>query len=422
MRASAGSAPSTAEEPSVGGGVEVVVTGMGAVSPLGVGADLLYERWLSGEAGIEGGLARASAFDPLDHLSAKEARRSDRFTQLAIVAAGEALAGAGWEGEPPYAPLRVATVVGTGIGGIQTLEEQWRVMEEKGPKRLSPLGVPLMMPNAAAATLAMRHGFRGAAIGVVSACAAGANAIGTALRMLQHGEADAVLAGGTEAAITDYSVAAFREMGALSKLGVSRPFDSERDGFVLGEGAGMFVLERRGAAVARGAEILGSIRGYASTVDAYHLTAPEPTGSGAAAALRGALDDAGLGPADVGYLNAHGTSTPLNDSAEGKAIRQALGAAATSVPISSTKSAIGHLLGAGGAVEAVATLRSLAAGVAPPNLGLEHPDPEFADLDLIVGAPRRLDPSKNIALSSSFGFGGHNAVLALAGPEVRAAA
>jgi 3-oxoacyl-[acyl-carrier-protein] synthase II len=388
---------------------DVVVTGVGAVTALGVGARRLHEGWLAGEVGIEDGLARALAFDPAEHLSVKAIRRSDRYTQLAAVAADEALAGADMDA---YDPLRVATVIGTGIGGLATLESQFDVLRDRGPGKLSPLGIPLMMPNAAAATLAMRRGFNGPALGTVSACAAGANAIGTALRMLERGDIDAAIAGGSEAAMTPYALAAFGGMGTLSEAGISRPFDARRDGFVLGEGAGVLLLERRVAAERRGAAILATVRGYASTVDAHHLTAPDPTGTFAAAAMRLALEDAGLTAADVSYVNAHGTSTPLNDRAEAAALRTALGPHATRIPVSSTKSAIGHLLGAAGAVEAVATVLALSDSVAAANLGYEVPEPELAEgLDLIAGAPRPLPSGDRVALSNSFGFGGHNAVL-----------
>ncbi|HMJ36980.1 MAG TPA: beta-ketoacyl-[acyl-carrier-protein] synthase family protein [Baekduia sp.] len=393
---------------------DVVVTGVGAVTALGTGAQTLHRRWLAGEDGIAGGLARASDFDPEAGMTAKEVRRSDRYTQLAVAAAEEALAMAGWGADPPYDPFRVATMLGTGIGGIGTLESQFDVLRDSGPRRLSALGVPMMMPNAAAATIAMRRSFHGPALGTVSACAAGANAIGTALRMLQYGEVDAAVAGGSEAAITPYSTAAFGGMGTLSALGISRPFDARRDGFVLGEGAGVLVLERKADALRRGATVLAELRGYASTVDGYHLTAPDPSGAPAAAAMSLALADAGLQPADVSYVNAHGTSTPLNDQAEAGAIRTALGPHAGSVPISSTKSAVGHLLGAAGSVEAVATVLALHEGVAGATLGYEEVDPLIGeDLDVIAGSPRDLPAGERVALSNSFGFGGHNAVLCL---------
>jgi 3-oxoacyl-[acyl-carrier-protein] synthase II len=388
---------------------EVAVTGVGAVSALGTGAWTLHRRWLAGEGGVAGGLARAGDFDPSPEMTPKDVRRSDRYTQLAVVAAEEAMAMAGL-GDAGHDPARVASIIGTGIGGIGTLERQFSVFQER-PERLPPLGVPVMMPNAASATVALRHGFHGPAFGTVSACAAGTNAIGTALRMLQYGDADAVVAGASEATVTPYGIAAFKAMGTLSESGVSRPFDRRRDGFVLGEGAGVLVLERREEALRRGAAVLAELRGYAATIDAYHLTAPDPTGTYAAAAMTGALADAGLGPADVDYVNAHGTSTPLNDVAEATAIRVAFGERGAPVPLSSTKSAIGHLLGAAGAVEAVATVLALHDGVAPPTLGYEEPDPAMGELDVIAGEGRPLPSGERVALSNSFGFGGHNAVL-----------
>jgi 3-oxoacyl-[acyl-carrier-protein] synthase II len=391
---------------------DVVVTGVGAVTALGVGARRLHERWLAGEVGIKDGFARALDFDPAEHLTVKQVRRSDRYTQMAAVAAREALHEAAFADAAPYDALRIATVFGTGIGGLGTLESQFDVLRDEGARKLSPLGIPLMMPNAAAATLAMQHGFHGPALGTVSACAAGANAIGTALRMLQYGEIDAAIAGGSEAAITPYAMASFHGMGTLSEAGISRPFDARRDGFVLGEGAGAIVLERRDAAEQRGAPVLATIRGYASTVDAYHLTAPDPAGTRAAAAMTLALGDASLDPSQVDYVNAHGTSTPLNDRAEAVALQTALGQHAARIPVSSTKSAIGHLLGAAGAVEAVATVLALHDAVAPATLGYEQPDPEIAaGLDIIAATPRTLPDGDRVALSNSFGFGGHNAVL-----------
>ncbi|MEA2479644.1 MAG: 3-oxoacyl-[acyl-carrier-protein] synthase, partial [Thermoleophilaceae bacterium] len=326
----------------------VVITGVGAVTPLGTGARTLLRRWAAGEVGIEDGVARCD-FDPASVLTTKEVRRTDRFAQLALAASDEALAEAGWGDGPPCDPERVGCVIGTGIGGIGTIEAQHDVMRERGAKLVSPLSIPLMMGNAAAGTVAMRHGLRGQSYSVASACAAGAHAIGAAARMIQAGDADAVLAGGTESALTGLARAAFAAMGATSELGVSRPFDARRDGFVMGEGAGVIVLEDADAAALRGARVLGELIGYGASSDAYHLTAPEPNGGGAARAIRAALRDAGIEPGEVDYVNAHGTSTPLNDRAETAALRAGLGdAAAERVPISSTKSAIGHLLGAAG--------------------------------------------------------------------------
>jgi 3-oxoacyl-[acyl-carrier-protein] synthase II len=395
----------------------VAITGVGAVTPLGVGAERLVERWSAGECGIEDGAGRCREFDPLDFLSRKEARRSDRFTQLAIAAAGEAVEQAGWSEELPYPGERIGCVVGTGIGGLGSLEVQQRSLIESGQKAVSPLAVPLMMGNAAAAALAMRHRLRGHVYGVVSACAAGAHALGDASRIIRAGDADAVLAGGAEAAITGLAEAGFGAMGATSPSGVSRPFDARRDGFVIGEGAGVLVLEEAEAAERRGAEILGELRGYGATCDAFHLTAPQPTGGEAARAIGLALADAGLRSEDVDYVNAHGTSTPLNDRSETEALKLALGERAGAVPVSSTKSAIGHLLGAAGAVEAIATVGALRRRLAPPTVGWEERE-EGLDLDYVPGQARPLEPGNGdgrlVAISDSFGFGGHNAVLCLA--------
>ncbi len=399
----------------------VVITGVGAVTPLGVGAQPLIERWAAGEVGIDDGVARCSDFEPTDHLSRKEARRADRFTQLALVAAAEGLEQAGLEAGESHPAERIGCVIGTGIGGIGTLTEQQDVLRAKGPKAVSPLSVPLLMGNAAAGVVALRHGLRGETFGVLSACAAGAHAIGQAKRMIETGDADAVITGGSEAALTDVAIAGFAAMGATSETGISRPFDARRDGFVIGEGAGVLVLEEAEAAEKRGAEILGELRGYAATSDAHHLTAPEPSGRDAARAIGGALADAGLSAVDVDYVNAHGTSTPLNDASETAAIKAALGEAAADIPVSSTKSVIGHLLGAAGAVEAIATVEALRRGIAPPTVGWEERDPEL-DLDYVPDRPRELERKRNgagpeplVALSNSFGFGGHNAVLCISG-------
>jgi 3-oxoacyl-[acyl-carrier-protein] synthase II len=389
-----------------------VITGTGAVTPLGVGADTLVDRWTRGESGIVDGDASCREFDPLEFLSRKEARRADRFTQLALAASDEALGKAGWD-ELPYDSRRIGCVIGTGIGGIGSLMEQSAVLREKGAKAVSPLAVPLMMANAGSAAVAMRQGLNGESFGVVSACAAGAHAIGTAVRMIRAGAADAVVTGGSESAMTDVAIAAFASMGATSPTGISRPFDARRDGFVMGEGAGVLVLEDAEAAEARGATILGEVLGYGASSDAHHLTAPDPSGTESARAIRMALDDAGLGVEDIDYVNAHGTSTPLNDRSETDALKLALGEAAGSVPISSTKSVIGHLMGAAGAVEAVATTTALGRHVAPPTVGLEQFE-EGLDLDYVPGSARELPGERLHAISNSFGFGGHNAVLCLA--------
>ncbi len=396
----------------------VVITGIGAVSPLGVGASTLHERWAAGELGIEDGAGACRDFDPKEFLSIKEARRLDRFSQLALVAADEAVAQAGWEGGLPYDPMRIGCIVATGIGGISTVEVNHDAMRQRGADRVSPLGVPGYMPNAAAAAVSMKHGLQGQMYGVVSACSGGGHALGSALRMIQYGDADAVVAGGSEATLTEFGFACFNAMQALSPTGTSRPFDARRDGFVMGEGAGILVLEEKEAAVARGARILGELAGYGSTSDAHHLTAPEPTGAPASRAISLALTDAGATPADVSYVNAHGTSTQLNDAAETNALKLALGEErAHQIPISSTKSTIGHLLGAAGAVEAVATVEVLRSGVIPPTLGYEVPDPAL-DLDYVPGESRALvaaDGGPPVAISNSFAFGGHNVSLVLRG-------
>ena len=402
---------------------KVVVTGIGAVTPLGVGAATLHDRWAAGVVGIADGLGRSDGFDPAEHLSVKEARRLDRFAQFAIVAAGEAIHQAGWDAEPPYDPFRVGCVMATGIGGQSTVEAQLDVMRERGPRQVSPLGIPQYMPNAAAAAITMKHGLRGQSFQVGSACASGAHGVGAALRMIQYGDADAVVCGGTEATLTEFATASFANMQALSESGISRPFDARRDGFVMGEGAGALVLEEADAAAARGATILAEVAGYGSTTDAHHLTAPEPSGAPAARAIELAIADAGVDPVEIDYINAHGTSTQLNDAAETTAIKRALGEQARRIPVSSTKSSIGHLLGAAGAVEAVATIRTLLTGVIAPTLGYEVPDPEL-DLDYVPGESRPLITGNGhppLALSNSFAFGGHNVTLAIRAPAVYSA-
>lgn len=391
---------------------EVVVTGVGAVTPLGVGAELLLREWVAGNDGIRGGEAPCADFDPGSVMTAKQARRADRFTQLAVGAAEEAIA------QARIADIdgtRVGCIVGTGIGGIETIETAHTKLGNQGPQWVPPLAIPLMMSNAAPAAIAMRHDLRGPVFGVVSACAAGAHAIGSAARAIRCGDADVVVTGGAEASLTPLARAAFAALDATSPTGESRPFDARRNGFVMGEGAGVLVLEDREHAVARGAEILGTVSGYGATADAYHLTSPRADGSGAARAITAALADAGLDAGDVDYVNAHGTSTPQNDLAETRAIEMALGTRAAKIPVSSTKSAIGHLLGAAGAVEAIATLLALRERVAPPTLGWEVRD-EGMDLDYVPGAARPLAVTGDraaVGISNSFGFGGHNAVLIL---------
>jgi 3-oxoacyl-[acyl-carrier-protein] synthase II len=393
---------------------DVVVTGIGAVTPLGVGARTLHERWTAGASGIEDGEGACSEFDPTEFLSIKEVRRADRFTQFALVSSDEAIAEAGWEGELPYDPTRIGSIIGTGIGGIGTLTHNHQVLLEQGPGKVSPLSIPLMMGNAGAGAVSMRHKLLGPSFATLSACAAGSHAIGESAKLIQSGAADAVVTGGSEAGLVPLARAAFAALDALSETGISRPFDVRRDGFVMGEGAAVLILENGDKARERGANILAYVRGYGATSDAYHLTAPDKEGAGAAQAMRVALADAELTPADVVYINAHGTSTPLNDRAETKAIKAVFGDAAKDIPVSSTKSAIGHLLGAAGAVEAAATILALRDRIAPPTLGHEQPE-EGLDLDYVPGKARPLDIDGKpaVGLSNAFGFGGHNAVLCL---------
>ena len=391
-----------------------MVTGVGAVTPLGLGATQVLERWSGGVCGVADGSGRCKDFEPGAVLSRKEIRRTDRYTQLAVAAADEAVAQAGWNGDRPYEPARVATVVGTGIGGVASLEQN--VMNELRGDRLSPHAIANAMPNAGPAAIALRYGLKGPNFCVASACAAGASAIGSAMRLIEEGAADAAVTGGAEAPLTAATAGAFATMGATSRSGVARPFDARRDGFVLAEGAGMLVLEEAEAAIERGAEILGEVVGYGASDDAFHMASPDPTGHGAARAIELALEDAGLRPDDVDYVNAHGTATSAGDRSETEALKAALNGHAMRVPVSSLKSAIGHSLGASGAIEAVVTLLSLRARVTPPTLGWEEPE-EGLDLDYVPGGARPLRPRPPdhgaVGLSNSFGFGGHNAVLCL---------
>ncbi len=389
----------------------VVVTGLGAVTPLG-DANALFEGWRDGQSAIREGEAPCTRFDPSDRLSVKQSRRMDRFSQLAVVAADDALEDA-WAEDHPYPPERIGCILGTGIGGMASFESGHSELVKDQP--VPPLAVPLMMGNAGAAAIAIRHGLRGPVFGVVSACAAGAHALGAAMRAIQTGEADAMVAGGSEATLTPLARAAFSSLGATSVSGISRPFDARRDGFVMGEGAGVLILEAEHTARARGARPLAVLRGYGATCDAYHLTAPDQDGRGAAAAITASLADAGVAPKEIDYVNAHGTSTPLNDRAETDALKAALGDRAFATPVSSLKSAIGHLLGAAGAVEAIATILALRARTIPPTLNYAEPE-EGLDLDYVPDRARPLDgrgDEQPVAISNSFGFGGHNAVLCL---------
>lgn len=404
-------------------GRRVAVTGLGCVSPLGVGTEATWKALVSGESGA-GPVTRfdasgystriaceVEAFDPTDFMEQREARRSDRFAQFAVAAAVEAAESAGWTDGVPHDRERVGVVIGSGIGGIETLEAQHRVLLERGPSKMSPFTVPLLMINGAAGSVAMRFGLNGPNYAAVSACATGAHSIGEAANMIRRGLADAMIAGGSEAPITPLAYGAFACMGALSRRNddpehASRPFDADRDGFVIAEGAAVVVLEEWDAAVSRGADVVAELVGYSATCDAFHLTQPDPEGAGAASAMRLALSDAGVEPGSLDYINAHGTSTPFNDKIESKAIRDVFGPDAP--PVSSTKSATGHLTGAAGAIEAVFTVQALRTQTLPPTINYETPDPD-CDLDYVPNVGR--DAKVDHALSNSFGFGGHNACL-----------
>jgi 3-oxoacyl-[acyl-carrier-protein] synthase II len=388
---------------------QVVITGRGVVSSIGEGVDTFFDALLKKKSGIADGVGACVDFDPEVAMSPKEARRSDRYTQLAVAAAVQAAEEAGLP--DGVDPLRLGVLVGTGVGGLTTLQNECQAWLEGGDRAVSPHFVPMMMPNAAAGTIAMRLGAQGPGFSVSSACATGGHAIGEATRMIVRGEADAVVAGGTEAALTGLCIAAFKRMGALSREGVSRPFDAERDGFVMGEGAAVLVLEREDHAKARGAEILARVAGYGASNDAFHITQPHEEGRGAIQAMRATLENAEASPTDVGYINAHGTSTPFNDKIETVAIKQVFNGSATPPPVSSTKSHIGHLLGAAGAVEALVCVEAVRRGVLPPTINYASPDPD-CDLDYVPEGPREA-PGLELALSNSFGFGGQNACLAV---------
>jgi 3-oxoacyl-[acyl-carrier-protein] synthase II len=384
------------------GGRRVAVTGIGVVAPAGIGVDAFWQGLL---VQPPDGPREVHDWDPTPWFGPKEARRADRFTQFAVAAAEEALADAGELGVDPD---RAGVFVATGVGGLHTLEEQIVVRHEKGANRVSPFLVPMMMCNAAAGTVSMRFGWRGPCETTVTACAASTHAIGNAARLVATGVCDAMIAGGSETAITPTGVAGFRNMTALSTSGVSRPFDTERDGFVIAEGAAILILEEWEHAVARGATIHGEILGAASTADAHHITAPSPDGAGAVRCMELALADAGVATDAVAHVNAHGTSTPLNDAAEAHAIQKVLGAPGP--PVTSTKGVTGHPLGAAGALEATAVLLSMRHRLIPPTVGLVHQDPEIT-IDVVRGEPRPWEPGPS--LSNSFGFGGHNGCLVI---------
>ncbi|MGV3721881.1 MAG: beta-ketoacyl-ACP synthase II [Actinomycetota bacterium] len=404
----------------------VVVTGIGCVSPVGLSAEDSWQSVLAGKSGVaELTLFDASefpvrigaevkGFDPSNYLDRKEARKMDRFTQFAIAAAQEAVEDAALEASDENR-TRIGVMIGSGIGGIATLEREIAVGMEKGVGRISPFFIPMLICDMASGQVSIRFGFAGPNSCVVTACATGTNAIGDAAEIIRRGDADAMLAGGAEAAITPMGVGGFAACRALSTrnddpLRASRPFDAERDGFVIGEGSAVLVLEELEFAKARGARILGEIAGYGMSADAYHITMPAPEGVGAARSMRAALDDAGVAPEDVDYINAHGTSTGPNDRNESAAVRAVFGERAGAVPMSSTKSMTGHLLGAAGAIEAMFCIQAIRDGIVPPTINLDNPDPE-CDLDYVPHTAR--PHAVNVAVSNSFGFGGHNATLVI---------
>ncbi|MBB4824474.1 3-oxoacyl-[acyl-carrier-protein] synthase II [Sporosarcina luteola] len=401
----------------------VVVTGVGAISPVGNTAEASWEAVINGKSGI-GPLTRLDSeqfpvkvaaevkdFDIEEYIPRKDARKMDRFTHYALAASIMAMKDAGLEIDEELAP-RAGVWIGSGIGGMETHEQQFKTFQEKGYRRVSPFFVPMMIPDMASGQVSIHFGARGINSCTVTACASGTNSIGDAFEVIKRGDADVMITGGTEAPITTMAVAGFCANTALSlnpdPATASRPFDKNRDGFVIGEGAGMLILEEYEHAVKRGAKIYAEIVGYGSTGDAHHITAPAPEGEGAARAMQQALDEAGIRPDQIGYINAHGTSTPYNDLFETIAAKTVFGDHAYKLAISSTKSMTGHLLGAAGGLEAIFTVKALQEGILPPTTNYETPDPE-CDLDYVVNEARKADVE--YALSNSLGFGGHNASL-----------
>jgi 3-oxoacyl-[acyl-carrier-protein] synthase II len=404
----------------------VVVTGLGAITPIGNNLAAYWEGLMAGKNGV-GRIthfdiekhdckiaAQVNDFDPTLYISSKEAKRTDRFAQFAIGASKQAIEDAKLEITPLNAH-RIGTIIGNGIGGIKVLEDQQTIYLTKGPDRCSPFMIPMMIANMAPGLVAIHTGAKGPNLCTVTACAAGSNAIGEAFRLIQHGYADAIICGGTEAAITPLGIAGFTACKAVSTThndnpkSACRPFDVARDGFIMGEGAGMLIVEELECALARGARIYAEVVGYAMTCDAYHMTGQTPGGVDAARAMSLCLEDAGLTPDTVDYINAHGTSTPINDPTETAAIKKTLGDRAAKIAVSSTKSMTGHLLGGAGGIEGVACALSIYHDMVPPTINLDNPDPE-CDLDYVPHKSRAM--AVNVALSNSFGFGGHNVTLA----------
>ncbi len=385
------------------------VVGLGVVSCAGSNVD---DFWQGLNSDPPTGERRIADFDPApfyDNL--KEARRADRSVQLCMASAAQAIAEAG---DLTTDPERCGVIYGTGVGGLQTFEDQVLVLDRKGPRRVSPFMVPMMMPNAPAASISMKYGLAGPCEVITTACAASTHAVGYALRLIRSGVADVIVAGGCESVMTPVGTAGFTNMTALSTSGVSMPFDKNRDGFMMAEGAATLVLEEWESAVARGAVIWGEILGTASNADAHHITAPAPGGAGALRCMQLAIDDAGLTPSDIAHVNAHGTSTPLNDAAEAEALHRLFGP--DGPPVTSTKGVTGHGLGAAGALEAAAVLLSMRHRQIPPTAGWTTPDPELAEFQLVTGAAAAWEPGPS--LSNSFGFGGHNGCLVIGPPTV----
>lgn len=406
----------------------IAVTGVGVVTSTGVGQEAMWESLSQGKSGITAIEHFDTAeytttfagyihdFDPSSVIDRKEARRMSRFQQFAMVAADEALRDAGLSEIDDELALRAGCIVGSGIGGLGTMEEQVALLNERGPSRISPFLVPMMIVDLAAGQISIKHNLKGVNYAPVSACATGTHAIGEAAAAIRLGRADVIVAGGFDAGVTPLGVAGFGAARALSTRnddpqGASRPWDSGRDGFVIAEGGGILVLEDWDHAVARGARIRAELVGYGATADAYHITSPAPDGSGAIRAMEEALAESGLSPADIDYINAHGTSTPAGDIAETNAIKAVFGADAPA--ISSTKSMMGHMLGGAGAAEAAVCVLAMEHGLIPPTINLTDPDPE-CDLDYVPNVARKAD--LNVCMSNSFGFGGHNATIILARP------